>query len=628
MPVPSSISDLSTTPSLNSPAGTESPSTVDDYLRTQAAFIKQVDDKTTGAVKATDLAATGGSALVGFQQAGTGAVARTGQDKLRETVSVKDFGAVGDGVTDDTAAIMAAINSVSQIGVTASIGAASKKAVHFPAGIYRVASSLNSSNYATLIGERAVIKADAGVTALIVPGYQVTLSGLTFVGGATGIGIATNNADTCTIHIQECEFLDQASSAIESDTNSASTILVVERCRFYNANSGATLVKAQCLDKLVVSDVWATCAGVGVQVGSAVKMCNASIYNWMGVPQGGTTVWIKNYGAVSVKGGRFGGESAAIIVQNYGAVDATLSNIKHVCIEDSEVYCGGSYAVEFYQVPNNFVWRNNRGLVNSHGFYFDSGVSSLTSLSTLIGKWIVEDQSGEYLFVEGSTEPTARAMAMGRETVRGAGSLAVTDKMLQIIQDGGGVFGLSLGYGGAAANVSVTAFTHTFGAQVRGWSGDGASYNGSVAEGWDTALNGFASGWYTAVFDVEVAGSMPASTQLGAADLSVQKILPPGKQIVCVPFYFNASTSSKRVFYNASRLNNAKSIGFGPIRIFSGVVNVDSQNNILYGAAAPATLQWEKGDRVINSSPTVGQPKAWVCTVAGAPGTWASEGNL
>lgn len=63
MPVPSSISDLSATPSLNSPAGTESPSTVDDYLRTHAAFIKQVDG---GAVKAADLAATGGSALVGY----------------------------------------------------------------------------------------------------------------------------------------------------------------------------------------------------------------------------------------------------------------------------------------------------------------------------------------------------------------------------------------------------------------------------------------------------------------------------------------------------------------------------------------------------------------------------------
>lgn len=52
--------------------------------------------------------ASGGSALVGFIQSGTGAVARTVQDKARESVSVKDFGAVGDGVTDDTTSILAA----------------------------------------------------------------------------------------------------------------------------------------------------------------------------------------------------------------------------------------------------------------------------------------------------------------------------------------------------------------------------------------------------------------------------------------------------------------------------------------------------------------------------------------
>ena len=44
MPLPASISNLSTTPALNSPAGSESPALVDDYLRTHAAFIKQVSD--------------------------------------------------------------------------------------------------------------------------------------------------------------------------------------------------------------------------------------------------------------------------------------------------------------------------------------------------------------------------------------------------------------------------------------------------------------------------------------------------------------------------------------------------------------------------------------------------------
>jgi hypothetical protein len=68
-----------------------------------------------------------------YDPAGTGAVATTVQAKLRETVSVKDFGAVGDGVTDDSAAIAAAIQYV-----TTPVDSIYCRGLYWPDGQYLV----------------------------------------------------------------------------------------------------------------------------------------------------------------------------------------------------------------------------------------------------------------------------------------------------------------------------------------------------------------------------------------------------------------------------------------------------------------------------------------------------------
>jgi len=67
----------------------------------------------------SSLAASSGSSLIGFLQSGTGATARTAQAKMRDEVTVKDFGAVGDGATNDTAAFTAAIKSGREVFVPA-----------------------------------------------------------------------------------------------------------------------------------------------------------------------------------------------------------------------------------------------------------------------------------------------------------------------------------------------------------------------------------------------------------------------------------------------------------------------------------------------------------------------------
>lgn len=68
-----------------------------------------------------NLAASAGSSLIGFIQSGTGAVARTVQDKGRDIVSVSDFGIISDGATDQTSALVSYFSANSSYRGTVAI---------------------------------------------------------------------------------------------------------------------------------------------------------------------------------------------------------------------------------------------------------------------------------------------------------------------------------------------------------------------------------------------------------------------------------------------------------------------------------------------------------------------------
>jgi hypothetical protein len=66
----------------------------------------------------------------------------------------------------------------------------------------------------------------------------------------------------------------------------------------------------------------------------------------------------------------------------------------------------------------------------------------------------------------------------------------------------------------------------------------------------------------------------------------------------------------------------------------AGVVSAGTQrfgSDLLFRKGPPRATSdgtWMRGQRIQNSAPEIGQPRGWMCTATGNPGTWVSEGNL
>ena len=193
-----------------------------DYTETSTTSVTMNTGATVGdefLFVAGDFAAsTTGADLVTYTPAGTGAIATTVQSKLRESVSVKDFGAVGDGVTDDYAEITAAITYLSVLGGGILL---------FPRGTYVHSSPLIFKNNIIYRGEG-----------------QNNITTLQYSGTSDQIQI-NNPKNTTTpayIVVEDMDFYSTVTTSKKANfADTSSTYLEITRCNFLGNDYGVIL---------------------------------------------------------------------------------------------------------------------------------------------------------------------------------------------------------------------------------------------------------------------------------------------------------------------------------------------------------------------------------------------------
>jgi hypothetical protein len=196
-------------------------------------------------------------------------VIRSIQQKLDDAVNVRDFGATGNGVTDDTAAINRAIQQIYS-ATSSPVNPLVRRTIYFPGGTYLTSGPILIPPYATLIGDglaSAIIKQQLGnqtVANVCDSAFQTGSS--IGAGSATAptdievIGIQFYNANSVAVSapilgIDSASKVKFTSSKFISGTNSANLVQIYstvsttkqvtfENCSFLNAGNGITVANA------------------------------------------------------------------------------------------------------------------------------------------------------------------------------------------------------------------------------------------------------------------------------------------------------------------------------------------------------------------------------------------------
>jgi parallel beta-helix repeat protein len=543
-------------------------------------------------------------------------------DKLAQYVSVKDFGAVGDGVTDDTTAIQAAVTT--------------GNSVYFPVGTYLISSAINLDNNANYYGcgsNSVIITATTNISHFSATSKSnIKVSNLKF----TGVAGSTSGFGAIT-------FL-------------TSTSCKVDNCEFYNCGYDGVLINSSNYCE-VTNSYFHDFLGT-TQDQADVGIINASSYNivsdnvMLGGGWHGCLVQESNSGSIPyknlVKGNRIGAHTAygiaaynahtasdnfttieanyieditgvnpsnaggaGIYIQQSGGAIASSNTVKNCCISTSSltltpagIACNNlSLGLSPVVISGNVI----TDVVNYFGIEVASSVAgvSITGNTIRLVNNTANTTVGIYINAASNCVISANNIVLNATNTTTGISLYAngTDTTATVIQgnniSGGGfasvrIFAIStyINYLVTVSN-NICSSSNTSNIPLR----ISAVQSGQVTGNVFTALTARAVDLVNATF-VRFANNQVATTGTLA---------------------FITSGTCTGCYYDKTNYNGAVTF----IQNAATGCLVEQFNN-----AAPTVSNWAIGDRIEQSVPVVGQPKGWRCTVAGVPGTWVSEGNL
>lgn len=596
-----------------------------------------------------------------------------------------DFGAVGDGVTDDTAAIQAtydyaasvqsAIIAVENPPTNGYLASGSKPTVHFPSGKYKLTTTVGAGGNINTTGDRAYVFSETLTYPLFtVSAINTEWSGLIFDGGTYHLLFgSTTRTEASVTHVHDCEFRIAYEYCIGDDISvhyNYPMIVRIDNCKSYGS-SFAYLHN----NGTFISDCWVgwdvsaqdTADNPLFDCSDPFVLRNITEVPFDGDGTGNTnrTPRIYNSDAAGIHGSRalaltcenvrFGGEATATpILQTNTAADQSCTVEFNNC---AMFGVADYYWAEFNgEPPRRLVVRNMEGRDSSQAAGLGLGMSSSLGMRVATTFDPLDSQFGHF-FEFSKDVPTFSQRLIVTDTRTGTSIPAGANPANYILNtttevdsgktlinyDTGNGFTLdSLPYehSGSAVFNSTVAYG---GFSYRAYAFDDPNENYSFTIPSLAPAGG--AGIYTVSIDViptdgvctwsggyrKDTATTYVSSGTGNCDLGFNQILWKfwynGTDPIDVNINISAIANSTRTTIALGRvfINKGNIVGaFTPVN----TTTTEQHSKIAFGNAAPVDGKWTQGAIVYDAAPNAGSTIGWVCTVAGTPGTWKTFGAI